>query len=330
MKAQTDMAQAPPDQLQREARIWVRLLALGKATQDDAQALRRWRTTSTSHEQAFVEAQRWWNAMNPAIAQLLSRNRKLADSLQEPERSARGRRAFLYGTVSAAAVAGVVLTYPRFGGWSTVSELRADYRTGTGEQRQVALADHVSVDMNTLTAITRQDVKGRTVGMELISGEAAVDLLAPRTSGFSVTAGVGRSVTGPGRFEVRYIDSIACVTCVQGSLRVEHPLGVRMLAARQQITYEARSLGEIATIDPSIVSAWRDGMLVFKQTPLALVIDEINRYRPGRVVLLNKSVSGRKVSGRFPVEALDTILLQIQNTYELHARNLPGGLLLLT
>jgi transmembrane sensor len=155
-------------------------------------------------------------------------------------------------------------------------------------------------------------------------------LLAPRTPGFSVTAGVGRSVAEAGRFEVRYTDATACVTCVQGSLRVEHPLGVRMLAERQQISYRANALGAIAVVDPATVSAWRDGMLVFRQTPLAQVIDEINRYRPGRVVLLNKNVGGRRVSGRFPIDTLDTILLQIQHTYELNARTLPGGLLLLT
>ncbi len=54
---------------------------------------------------------------------------------------------------------------------SATIELRADYRTGTGERRRVALADGASVELNTRTSVDlRTDLAIPTI--ELISGEA--------------------------------------------------------------------------------------------------------------------------------------------------------------
>jgi transmembrane sensor len=329
MKTAADTEVRVPEQLRLEAQAWLRCMRSGKATEEDAQAFLRWRSSGPVHLAAFVEAQRCWDALNPAIDQLLQEDASQATSRYASNGPAWGRRAFLGGAVGAAALAGAAFVYPPFRLWPAAGELRADYRTGTGEQRQIALTDHVSVSLNTLTSITRQDVAGRMAGIELISGEAAVDLQSA-SRGFSVTAGAGRSVAGTGRFEVRHTDASSCVTCVQGLLRVEHPLGTRTLQSGQQVIYTAHSLGETASVDLAAVSAWRKGVLVFHLTPLTQVVDEINRYRPGRVVLLNSNVRGREMSGYFSIRSLDAVLSQIQRTYGLSARKLPGGLLLLS
>lgn len=47
--------------------------------------------------------------------------------------------------------------------------------------------------------------------------------------------------------------------------------------------------------DVAEVMAWRERMLVFNDVPLATVIDEINRYRPGMLLLLDKALGRRRV-----------------------------------
>jgi len=71
-------------------------------------------------------------------------------------------------------------------------------------------------------------------------------------------------------------------------------------------------------------------MLVFKQTRLADALEEINRYRSGRVVLLKDAARDKPVSGRFAIASLDLALWQLQEAFELRARSLPGGLLVLS
>ena len=94
-----------------------------------------------------------------------------------------GAAAFLgtaLGGTAAAAIAAVVA--PPFGLWRSFDEWDADYRTDTGGRRQFGLDRQVQVDMNTQTSIAlRPDVAG-ALGMELITGEAAFEALAPDRS----------------------------------------------------------------------------------------------------------------------------------------------------
>jgi transmembrane sensor len=344
MKASAQSDAMSPDQLRREAQAWLRCLTSGKATDQDADAFLRWRARGPEHVAALADAQRCWNALGPAIGEMLERETRSGSGSvlgsgssgdakaagKRPAAPAWGRRAFIGGAAGAVAAAGLAtVVYSPLNLWPNVGEWRADYRTRPGEQKQIALTDNVSVDLNTSTAIARQNVDGRTAGIELVAGEAAIDLREPGRA-FSVSAGVGRSTAQAGRFEVRHTDTSTCVTCVQGALRVDHPLGTRSLAEGQQLVYRSDALGDATQADLAAVSAWRKGILVFHLTPLPKVIDEINRYRPGRVVLLNTEFNDRKMSGYFSIRSLNVVLSQIQHTYGLSARKLPGGLLLLS
>jgi transmembrane sensor len=329
----------PADQPQREAQAWLRRLTSGAATQRDLEGLRRWQAASPVHAQAFAEARRLWKALDPAIGQMMSEHPALLAAHRQasgqPARSpALPRRAFLGAAVGAAGAAGVALAvYPPLGLWPALGEWNADFRTATGEQRTVALSEGVDLVLNTQTSVQRRVRDGRTVGIALIEGETAVDLSAASAAagpGFSVTAGAGRVEAQAGRFEVRYLDGSACVSCVEGSVRVAHAMGAQVLQPRQQLVYDAGSIGAPEAIRDADASAWRTGVLVFRQTPLSRVIAEINRYRPGRVLLLARGLSERAVNGRFAIAALDTVLVQIQRSYDLRARALPGGVLLLS
>lgn len=332
-KSSRDDRSVSPDALQEEAFIWLDRLADGAVTRPELQAFKRWQSTSPAHEAAFDDAKRQWKAMKPALVGLLQANPAKAarhDRLVRGYGPQPGRRAFLGAAVSAAAVAGVALVHPPLGLWPSAGEWRADFRTATGEQRTVALADQVSVTLNTQTSVRRQvALGGETMGIDLISGEAAIDLTS-RGPLFTVLAGVGRSTAESGRFAVRHLDDKVYVTCVEGAVRVEHPAGSRLLRANQQTIYRHESIGGIAGVNSVDASAWRKGELVFNQTPLAQVVDEINRYRSGRVVLLATSGHDRPVVGRFRIAVLDEALLQIQHAFGLNARTLPAGVLVLS
>ncbi len=325
--------------LHQEARIWLARLSGGDVRQVDLHAFRRWQGTSAAHAEAFDDAKRQWHAMRPAIGEWLHTDPVAAARLRQlahgdaatPTRGnvLAGRRAFLGAGLSAAALAGIAAVYPPFGLWPSAGTWAADYRTATGEQRDISLAGRVNVVLNTQTSVSRQISDGRTDGLKLLTGEVAVDLASSREP-FSVVAGAGRSVSDTGRFEVRYLDGRVCVSCLEGAVRVQHPAGERRLVAREQTVYRDDAIGGVASIEPASVSAWRRGELVFRQTPLAKVIEEINRYRPGRVVLLAEARRNDPVSGRFSIAILNEALLQIERSFGLTSRTLPGGLLVLS
>ncbi|WP_050468244.1 FecR family protein [Herbaspirillum chlorophenolicum] len=332
MKMASDDRPDLPDVLAQEARVWLRRLTSGDATEWDAQAFRRWKQSSPAHQQAFKDAKRQWQAMGPAIGKLLHSNRDVAAMHERSMRSgqpAQGRRMFLrVATGGAAAAIGAAIVHPPLQLWPSLSEWQADVRTDKGEQRSLALNDRVNLTLNTQTSVRKEILNGEIGGIDLITGEAAIDLRGDTS--FNVVAGVGRSTAREGRFEVRNLDGKVCVTCVQGAVRVEHPGGVLDLKPRQQAIYDANVLGRAVAVETANMSAWRKGELVFRQTPLEQVIEEINRYRPGRVVLAASSVRESAVSGRFSIAALDSALLQLQHSFDLNARRLPGGVLVLS
>lgn len=333
MKTASDNSSNQPDVLAQEARVWLRRLTSGDVTEWDAQAFKRWKQESPAHQQAFDEAKRQWQAMGPAIGKLLHNNHDAAAMHARNMRSGSsmraGRRVFLRVAAGAVAgVAGVAIVRPPLQLWPSLSEWQADARTAKGEQRSLALSDRVNLTLNTQTSMRKETLNSETSGIELITGEAAIDL---RGSGavFNVVAGVGRSMAREGQFEVRNLDGKVCVTCVQGAVRIEHPSGTVELKPRQQAIYDVDTVGRVAAVETATIAAWRKGELVFRQTPLGQVIDEINRYRPGRVVLTASSVRNSAVSGRFSIAALDGALLQLQHSFDLNARRLPGGVLVL-
>lgn len=330
MKTPDDDRAGSDNALQGQARVWLRLLTSTEVKAYDTEGFQRWLRSSPAHQAAFGEVKRRWDALEPASRAFLHKHPKAAEAHVLVLRASHsGRRAFLGAAVSAAAVAGVAIAYPPARLWPAPAEWGADDRTATGEQRTVALADQVHVTLNTQTSIRRRAALAGASGIDLLGGEAAIDLSAGGPT-FAVVAGTGRSLARSGRFEVRYLDGKACVTCIAGTVQVEHPAGTRELNASQQTAYDARTLSSVTNIAPASLSAWRRGELVFNESRLSDVLAEINRYRPGRVVLMNAAARNGPVSGRFLIASLDSALAQLQQMFDLRARLLPGGLLILS
>lgn len=325
-----DHCAMPSEETEKEALIWLQLLTSGEPRAWDVQGFQRWLRLDPAHRTTFNEVKRRWDAVALPEGPLRRAPAPKAAPVRPAGRAPRpGRRAWLGAAASAMVVAGVAAVYPPLGLWPALSEWGADDRTGTGEQRTLAMAGSVSVTLNTRTTVRRQMAGGETVGLELIAGEAAIDLPRARHA-FAVVAGKGRCLAESGQFEVRHLNDKVRVTCIDGVVRVEHPAGVRTLRAHQQAVYDGRAISGVANIEPAQVSAWRGGELLFNQTRLGDVIEEINRYRAGRVVLINDAAGSQMVNGRFAIASLDLALSQLQHAFGLAARSLPGGLLILS
>lgn len=301
----------PQDRLQSEARDWLILLTSGRATVADARALRQWCAQSPEHARAFEQSKLLWQQLQPA-----------AERLQAPRHL--GRRAFLGGAMAASAAFLLIRgTVP--GGFSG---LGADYITEVGEQRRVDLADGVSLELNTQTRINRRDSADGARNFELVSGE--VEVLTRAQAPLKVQAGAGWLSASQARFNLRNIDHNVCITCLDGTLQVDVQGRSIRLESGQQLTYDAGRVSAPQTVDTSTVIAWRQQVLVFNDATLATVIDEINRYRPGMLLLLNSELGKRKVQARFSLDQLAGVALLIRDAYGAKCTELPGGVVVLS
>ncbi|WP_340054385.1 FecR family protein [Pseudomonas sp. JAI120] len=292
--------------LHDEARDWLVLLTSGRATVADAKALKAWCAQSPEHAQAFEQAKAMWQQLAPALEQV-SQPRSF------------GRRAFLGGAIAASAA--VVMVH--VGSPGGFAGLTADYRTDVGEQRQVLLSDGVSLELNTQTRVSRVGQ-----GLELLEGE--VEVIAHSAQPLKVLAGEGWVSAAQARFNLRNTDRTVCVTCIEGWLSVAVAGRSVRLESGRQLSYDAAGMGEPVVVDTQAVVAWREQVLVFNNATLATVVDEINRYRPGMLVLLNKELGQRRVQARFSLQQLAGVALLIRDAYGAKCTELPGGVVLLS
>jgi len=303
------------DALAREARAWVVRLTSGAATDADAWQLHLWRDRSPAHDAAFREAVRLWNHAGLAAA-----------SLETPAPRAMGRRPVLLAASGAAAAAALVVAGSRAGWVPSLAELTADHRTRTGEQRRLVLEDGSTIEMNTQTSLSVSYTPGAR-HVALIAGEAAFSVTRDPARPFTVAAAGGKTTVLGTVFTIRHEEDAVRVACLSGRVSVARD-GAVELGAGERVRYGAAGLGTVGPA-PDAEASWRGGMLVFRNTPLAAVVAEINRYRPGHVLLLGRGQAASQVSGVFHISRPDEMLAHVARVSGLAATPLPGGIVIL-
>jgi transmembrane sensor len=318
---------SPDDSLLEEALDWVVRLKAGTPTLADVEALQLWRQQSEAHEQAFRTAARIYRHAGTAAKELADEQAAcVVPAVQRPPRVL-ARRAVLAGGLAAAAAYAVVR--PPLGLWPSVEELSADYRTGKGERRKVAIAPDVSLELNTQTSVALRSASNET-RIELISGEAWVDAKTSSSKPLVVLASNGRITASQANFDARCLDGIVTVACLAGGLTVEQGGKIAQLGPKQQITYSDSGIQPQVAVDVGQVSAWQTGLLVFRDRPLSSVVDEINRYRSGKLIITSTALSHRLVNGTFQIDKLDNFVDQVEQLFGASITRLPGGVVLMS
>lgn len=327
-------------------------LLSGKATERDAAEFVAWRMRSRAHEEAFRSAVRLSRLVRTAEGVASGRGVKGIRGLQAVPTASNdardfdshtdgngvaldatmdrriSRRGVIGGAIAASFAGGMLMLGRSMELVPSVAELRADYRTGTGERRVVQLADGASVELNTRTSIgLRTDMALPAV--ELISGEA---LMTSGPSGkAALIAGQGTSIGSNGHFNARRDGDEVCVTCLAGRVDVDWAGQKRLLEARNQVRYDDDGIGAVVNnVDIAVLTAWKAGTLIFQNMPMRAVIDEINRYRPGKVFLANERLATRSLSGTYYMNRLDEFFSQAELAFGAKVARLPGDVVILS
>jgi len=297
----------PPD-LHATAHAWVVRLTSGDASPADVEAARAWCQLHPEHQQAFVEARRLW---------------QLAGHLQVPALAARPRARRAWGWATAAVlVIGLGLGLVRQQAWD------ADYRTGLGEQRRIELADgsHLLLDSDSAVDVS---LRGDRREIVLRRGEALFEVAHDPQRPFRVEAG-DLSATALGTvYAVRRQDDVVRVTVAQGRVAVQGEGEGLTLAAGEQVAARGGRLQARQAVDAGKVLAWQHGRLVFEMTPLAEVLAELQRYRPGYLLIADDRLRDLKVNGSFRLDRLDDALATLEQAFALSIRRYTDYVLVL-
>ncbi|QLJ15164.1 FecR family protein [Pseudomonas putida] len=280
--------------------------------QAEGAAFKRWLLADPAHRAAYDQAQVLWQKSAAPAARLADEEQdalqRYLDAMARPPARGGWRR-----VAGLAMVACLVLAVGVAGGWHPgywLQDLQADY-SSAGQIRQVTLADQSQVTLDAGSAIAVDFAQGER-RVRLLHGAAFFEVTHTGEPFLVEAAGGEVRVLGT-QFEVREQGEGAQVTVRSGRVGVSPAQGTvaRELTANQQLTYRAGRVGATLAVDSDNRLAWRQGWLNYYQVPLAQVIEDLGRYYPGRILLLDGDLGQRKVSGSFPVAepllALDSL-----------------------
>lgn len=293
--------------LRKEAVAWYALLCSGDASDSDRRAWQQWHQCHPDHERA-------WQRLEALRALMQNVPPRIAmPALQAP---AKGRRQALRGLVLLASSGALgYVTYRGSQGAAPWRGALADYRTGVGQQRSVDLPDGSLLILNTDSAV---DIRFGTSERTLLlrAGEILVETAHRRDAGAPVDARPFVVETAHGsvralgtRFTVRRHAQATDVVVLEDAVAVraadaqERPVIVH---AGQRLRFSATEVAPMQVADDT-AGAWRDGSIVVGDWPLARLVAELDRYRPGRLVC-DPAVAQLRVSGAFPVADTDKAL----------------------
>jgi transmembrane sensor len=279
---------ATPDD---EAAHWFAKADRGPLTAEDRKAFLEWLDQPDNAEAYQMTADAWstLGAARGAQGLMAMRAAALRDA------SGVSRRRVIFGLAGGAATAcagGAALMMASAAG--------ATIRTGAGQRLTAPLPDGSSVTLAPLSAVRIQyDAQRRRV--RLVEGQAYFDMRAAPARPFQIIVGDERAEGGGGRFQVTRQGATAQILIEDGTLDVAASGGDAPLRLKAgQVMSGPAGARRVAAADLDELTAWREGRLVFSDTPLPRVAAAFNRYSSDQLSLApDARLDGIRISGSF-------------------------------
>jgi transmembrane sensor len=290
----------PDDALWDEALDWLLLIEASPLDADLRTGLAHWLAQGAAQKAAYARAQEVWRV-----------TAGMPRSGQAQRRAPRpGRRAARWAA-AAAIGAGLLLAalpYLRI-------QVLADYRTAVGETRAITLPDGsvVTLDSDSAIDIDRAPGKAGDRTVILLAGRAYFEVAHDGAPFAAIAEDVTVQVHGTA-FDLGLAESGITVALKHGAVSLTGPGGAHAdLRPGERAVFDRRQRGwQIGQIPVGDIAAWRAGQLVAHNATVADVVAELDRYRAGLILLQDRALATRKVTGVFdlrdPAAALRAVL----------------------
>lgn len=290
------------EHLIEQATRWIVLLRSGQASEADRQAFLAWRARDPRHEQLCLRLERTLGVFQVPIAQGVD-----GGVLQRALNAPSSRRKVLQRALLGA---GLMIG----GGWSlspSLESLQADISTGIGQRQTVQLEDGSELLLNAQSAV---DVRfdGQRRLLEWRGGEGLLHVAGDRRPFILRTSG-GEVYARDARVLLRDRGGECRVGALEAPLQIVTRGGDRLqLQAGQEVSYDRYRFGLVRAVR-SGDSAWVNGLLEVRDSPLSEVIEALRPYRHG-VLRLDPAIAGLRVSGLYRLDQSDLVLEALGRT----------------
>ncbi len=278
----------------------------GVWSEEDQAELDAWLAESASHYVAWIRVEAIAaraHQLAPLLSYELSR-------IASKERSSFPYRRFLFPLLAAALIALIGLSGGPLIGLLLQPPDRL-HSTGVGSRELLTFSDHTQIELNTDTAVRlRMTSAERTVWLD--KGEAWFHVAHDAAHPFTVIVGNHRVTDLGTEFLVRRDSDAVDVTLFKGRAALSAPgeqtttalmPGDEATATRSSLSVTRKTPRELAN-----ELAWRSGMLMFHDTPLAEVVRQFNRYNAVKLVIADPAISNLKITANTRTDDYESFL----------------------
>jgi len=318
---------AQEDRATAEASAWIARLQRHDVTEGDGLEFEAWLAVTPANRAAYRQAVAVWHEFDACTDDVLAQ--LAADSRSDSLRRAPTRR-WLVGAGGFAVAAGLAIAVLP----SIVAQSSAQsYVTGKGQRQRITLADGSIVDLN---AETRLSVRfaGSERRVVLGDGEAIFDVTHDARRPFTVEAS-NRIVRVVGtQFDVRNRQGELTVTVARGKVQVQPSASAAsgrafLLTPGLRLKVSRTGVEELNAVDPQETFSWRAGRLVYRGTPLAEVVADLNRQYVEQIEISDPQLGKTPITGVIVLDDQPAVMARL--SLMLPIRSVPSdrGLLLL-
>jgi transmembrane sensor len=334
----TSPAPKPDADLDRDAREWFVTLLQPDLAPDVIAAWDDWMGASPAHAAAYQRAADAW-----AFAGLTSVPRPTAAELAADRSDGviggrRGRPAPRFRIVAIAA--GVVLAVgAALGGWyaweAAGTEPVRELRTARAEHRQAVLSDGSVVWLGGRTDLAVAFKRSQRQ-IRFGSGEAMFEVAHDTGRPFTVQTALGAITAVGTAFDVRADAEETVVSVTEGRVRVETAPGRR--GGRPQVI--AVGVGQQLSLSPDgirlafmeadapLAPSWRFGRLEYRNKPLGVVLDDVNRYAERKIVIEDQSIASLNYTGTIQLNAIEGWVQALSRAFPVEVKIEPSRVVL--
>lgn len=313
--------------LEGQAAEWVIRLGDPRLDAQDRRSFHDWLARSPLHREAYDFARATWQQLAA-----------LPDAAPAPAAlPARGGSGWLRQGLALACVAMLALGGARYWYGDPLLMLRADHVAGHGlrivdlpDGSRAELGPGSAIDVDYDAAQRRVTlVRGKAYFIARPAPDAGDRPFRVQAEDVTVTA-LGTEFSIAIRQHANAPQDVAVIV-------TEHSVRVATDDARQAVVDQgqavrfstARGLSDVRAVDTEFRTAWRQGRLIFDDRPLSFVVDELNRYQRRQIVIRDRAVADRRISGVFETVDIGSAVGRIAEALDLRQISLPPFVTLL-
>lgn len=302
-----------------QAADWFIRLQDDDLSEADYLAWQDWLAESPANKNAFARAENCWSDLDYVTDPPF---KDFSGKAQKSQSQGLTRR---LGPLAAIAAAIVIILSLGFylQNVITPTPVETTYQTARAEHRTIQLEDGSSISLGG-HSIVNVNYSKQTRRITLVRGEAIFEVTKNKARPFIVHVGNG-TVTAIGtKFNILSSGDNVTVTVLEGIVEVNPnhedikpaPASLSRVSAGKTVSYhEDGYLSEIMVTNVEAATSWEKGLLVRVNTPLANVIEDVNRYSRREIIIGDPSLKKIQFTGTVLNDGIDNWLRGLSVAY---------------